>query len=80
MAVLSEMTPHRVRSFIRAFISPHAVWNLCSPAAFWLRKQQQQQSPSVGASQTLEVDVQERSRRARRLLAQAALWAWPRGM
>ena len=63
-------SPHRVRlahslSIVqnsrncstRAIISPHAVWNLCSPAAFWFRKKQQRSS-NVGAS---------RSRRARRL-------------
>ena len=35
------VSPHRVRFFTRASISPHAVWNLCAPAAFWLRNQQQ---------------------------------------
>ena len=33
-AVLPEMSPPQMRFFIRAFISPHAAWNLCSPAAF----------------------------------------------
>ena len=57
-----------------AFISLHTVRMLCSPAAFRLRNQQQQSS-NVGAFKPWEVDAQERSLRARRLLLQAALWA-----
>ena len=44
MAVLPEMSPHRMRFFIKAFISPHAARNHCSLAAFWLRNQQPRSS------------------------------------
>ena len=48
----TAVLPQRMRLFIRAFISAHAAWNLCSPAAFRLRNQQQQSS-NVDVSQTL---------------------------
>ena len=48
-AGLPEMSPRRMRFFIRAFISLHAAWNLCSPAAFWLRDQHQRSSSVVGS-------------------------------
>ena len=59
----------------RAIISPYAVWNLCLPAAFRLRNQQQQSLQRRRQPKSGEVDAQERGRRARRLLVQAALWA-----
>ena len=42
-------SPHRMRFFIRAFMSPHAAWNLCSPAAYWLK----QRSSNVVGSQAV---------------------------
>ena len=75
----SDVQNTRNPSASLAFISLHAVWILCSPAAIRLRNQQQQSS--YGASQTLG-SGQERSRRARNLLVQAAVWAprhHPRG-
>ena len=56
---LSIVQNSRIR-LIRAFISLHAAWNFCSPAAYWLWNQQQRSSicrrqPSRGKSTLKEI-------------------------
>ena len=46
------MSPHRMRFVTWSSISHHAVWNLCAPAAIWLRNQQQR-SFNVAGSQAV---------------------------
>ena len=47
-----SVIPHRMRFLTWASISLHAVWDLCAPAAFWLRNQQQR-SFNVAAGQAV---------------------------
>ena len=68
-----SLSQHRAKQQKSPHPGNHFASYLCPPAAFWLWNKQQRSS-NVGASQMMG-DAQERSRRARRLLVQAALWA-----
>ena len=68
-----ELTHHLFST--ETFASPNTALMPSSPAASWLRNQQQQLSYVGCRPKTCEVDAQERRRRARALLEQAALWS-----
>ena len=68
-----ELTHHLFST--ETFASPNTALMPSSPAASWLRNQQQQLSYFGCRPKPCEVDAQERRRRARALLEQAALWS-----